>query len=265
MNNFQKICEFHRTFGLPVSDLPQEGVLYTNIDLVNFRLALIKEEVGETREALKSKDLVEIVDGLADTLYVAYGMAASFGIDIDRIIRARFENEYDGLTIFNFITESAHLSIHEVVPPVYELLSGKMMEMHELNIRNIENCYDRLVWVCIEEKDFWKIPHLLANLIIETYYMGGFLGIDMDRAYSLVHESNMTKACENEEQAMATVEKYKREFLEEGDHSRYEFPDYRLSEDGKYYIVFNNDSGGKILKNKDYRAVDLRKLCGLVN
>ena len=39
----------------------------------------------------------------------------------------------------------------------------------------------------------------------------------------------------------------------------YPTPAYRKSEDGKYFIVYNEDSG-KILKNRDYKRVDFTKL-----
>ena len=38
----------------------------------------------------------------------------------------------------------------------------------------------------------------------------------------------------------------------------YPTPDYKKSKDGKYYIVYNKDSG-KILKNRDYKEVDFTK------
>ena len=38
----------------------------------------------------------------------------------------------------------------------------------------------------------------------------------------------------------------------------YPTPDYKKSKDGKYYIVYNKNSG-KILKNRDYKKVDFTK------
>jgi predicted HAD superfamily Cof-like phosphohydrolase len=54
-----------------------------NEKLTSFRMSLIDEEVGELREALKNKDRVEVIDALADILYVVYGAGKSFGIDLD--------------------------------------------------------------------------------------------------------------------------------------------------------------------------------------
>ena len=58
---------------------------YPNNQVVNFRKALINEEVEELNEAVKTKNNVEIVDALMDILYVAYGAILSLGILKDYI------------------------------------------------------------------------------------------------------------------------------------------------------------------------------------
>lgn len=52
-------------------------------NLALFRLALIEEEVGELKAAIAAKDRTEVVDALADILYVVYGAAKTFDVDID--------------------------------------------------------------------------------------------------------------------------------------------------------------------------------------
>jgi predicted HAD superfamily Cof-like phosphohydrolase len=49
---------------------------------------LLSEEVGELNSAIDRGDLLKIVDGLADVVYVAYGMALQYGVDLDRAISA---------------------------------------------------------------------------------------------------------------------------------------------------------------------------------
>ena len=51
------------------------------------RLALIKEELGELKEAMLENDIVETADAIADILYVVYGAAVAFGIDIDEVFQ----------------------------------------------------------------------------------------------------------------------------------------------------------------------------------
>ena len=64
----------------------------------------------------------------------------------------------------------------------------------------------------------------------------------------------MSKFCKTEELAQATVDNYQQKF--EAGTSPYDTPTYRLSSDGKYYVVYNK-STGKILKSIDYKPVDL--------
>ena len=83
-SNFEKVREFSRSFEVPHFDSQQINIFTDNPDLVKLRLSLIKEEVGELEDAIRDHDMVEVVDALADILYVVYGAADSFGIDIDK-------------------------------------------------------------------------------------------------------------------------------------------------------------------------------------
>jgi len=82
MSNFNKIQEFHKAFGLAITDKPQTDV-FDNTALVRLRLGLIDEEVGELHQAVKDNNFTEVIDALTDILYVVYGAGASFGIDLD--------------------------------------------------------------------------------------------------------------------------------------------------------------------------------------
>src|ERR1700712_2044034 len=75
--------EFHRTYGLPMRTSPTREIGLEQIDL---RLALIEEEVAELRQAAVAGDLVGIADALADIIYVAYGSAHVYGIDLDSVL-----------------------------------------------------------------------------------------------------------------------------------------------------------------------------------
>ena len=45
------------------------------------------EETGEFLAASEQGDLVAIADALADIVYVAYGTALTYGIDLDSVLR----------------------------------------------------------------------------------------------------------------------------------------------------------------------------------
>jgi predicted HAD superfamily Cof-like phosphohydrolase len=47
---------------------------------------LLSEEVGELRDATATRDIVGIADALADIVYVAYGTAVTYGLDLDAVL-----------------------------------------------------------------------------------------------------------------------------------------------------------------------------------
>ena len=59
----------------------------------------------------------------------------------------------------------------------------------------------------------------------------------------------MTKLALTEEEALSTAEHYQQLFKD--GKSPYDDVDFKLSEDKKYYIIYNKSSG-KVLKNKNY-------------
>lgn len=80
MTNFDKVEEFMTTFGQEVKSKIDLG----DRDLRQLRYDLIKEELGELREAFERKDEIEVADALTDLLYVVYGAGHAFGIPLDK-------------------------------------------------------------------------------------------------------------------------------------------------------------------------------------
>ena len=104
----------------------------------------------------------------------------------------------------------------------------------------------------IEKKDFKETIDALSDILYVVYGAFTCFGINADEAYDLVHKSNMSKLCKNKKEAIATVEYYKND-------TRYDSPTYRLSPDGKYYVVYN-ESTSKILKSINYNQVSFDSL-----
>jgi NTP pyrophosphatase (non-canonical NTP hydrolase) len=80
---FGQVGEFHAAYGLPMRVVPDAAV---GDDQVALRLALIQEEVGELAVAAREGDIVGVADALADIVYVAYGTAHVYGIDLDAVL-----------------------------------------------------------------------------------------------------------------------------------------------------------------------------------
>jgi len=85
MSNFEKVVDFNCQFGVIKSTdlIPQPDIIKNDPKQVEFCLKLIREEVSELETAVKENDYIEMVDALADILYVVYGMGARIGMDMD--------------------------------------------------------------------------------------------------------------------------------------------------------------------------------------
>lgn len=91
LTNFEKVQEFHKIVGA------SRNIWKPNNELVDFRLDLIAEEFDELTKEFKdfggwlektyieNPDKVKVAKELADLLYVVYGTADTFDIDIDRV------------------------------------------------------------------------------------------------------------------------------------------------------------------------------------
>lgn len=84
MTDAQGMVEaFHRMFQIVVNDVPTAVDDRTRA----LRIRLIEEEFQELQEAMKTNDLAAISKEMADLLYVVYGTAVSFGIDLEPVFR----------------------------------------------------------------------------------------------------------------------------------------------------------------------------------
>ena len=83
MSNFEDVKIFMKNFGQMVRTKPQ----FPDKKTMQLRYDLIKEELKELEQAMKTKNLREIADALTDVLYVTYGAGYAYGIDLDKCFK----------------------------------------------------------------------------------------------------------------------------------------------------------------------------------
>jgi predicted HAD superfamily Cof-like phosphohydrolase len=83
MSNFKDVKIFMEKFGQMVRTKPQ----FPDDKTMQLRLDLIKEELNELEEAMKTKNLKEVADALTDILYVTYGAGYAYGVDLDQCFK----------------------------------------------------------------------------------------------------------------------------------------------------------------------------------
>ena len=75
--------EFHRKFSIVAQATPTD----LDEETKRLRVRLIEEEFDELKESMAGGDLAAVAKEMADLLYVVYGTAVSYGIDIDPVFR----------------------------------------------------------------------------------------------------------------------------------------------------------------------------------
>lgn len=198
---------------------------------------ILVSEYNEFDSAWNSleRDQLECLDGLVDMNYILYGTLKYMGIT---------PNDYD--------TENVRVEITDNLRS--ELIS----------LRGLFDIYGLVAKGNMPEEDitFDNVKTILMGINLRVLAIAKLLGYEYDRAFKIVHEANMSKFCDTEDQALQSIEYYRTSSYKD----EYRFPDYRLSPDGNYYIIYNNDqsenplNAGKILKNIHWKEPDLSVL-----
>ena len=84
MTDEQAMVEaFHSKFEIVVQTTPSE----LSEETKHLRVRLIQEEFDELKEAMASGNLAAVAKEMADLLYVTYGTAVSYGIDMEPVFQ----------------------------------------------------------------------------------------------------------------------------------------------------------------------------------
>jgi predicted HAD superfamily Cof-like phosphohydrolase len=312
LSNFQSVKEFNRAFDM-VSKEPQEYIgydenihgyikinpykffrskVFVSHSLIRLRLNLIKEEIEELNDAIKVNDMKETRDAIGDILYVVYGMADIFGVDIDYIfsntlhsevfkyyldtkindtkntdnintvyidkIISASSNGFKTITNFNYIKlftnelSETKITIKIILDNINELYLNLEKECQNETIvfDGMNNYYNDSV-ITIDKK-IVIVSQYIYNLLKNTYLLATIYNIDADSDFAIIHESNMSKLCDTEQDAKDTVVDYEMKY--KNGKSPYDSPYYYELPELKKWIV-KNKSSGKALKNIKYKEV----------
>jgi predicted HAD superfamily Cof-like phosphohydrolase len=107
------VREFHEGAGIPVLDSPQ----IPDHTREKLRNDLIIEEAIETTEAIWQKDLIEVADGIADTIYVLCGTALEYGIPLDEVFAEVHRSNMTKLIDGSFRDDGKYLKGPSYEPP----------------------------------------------------------------------------------------------------------------------------------------------------
>ncbi|MGL5935643.1 MAG: hypothetical protein ACRCZI_08460 [Cetobacterium sp.] len=289
-NHFNLVKDFNKVS--EATRISDKSKMFTESKLTNFRLSLIKEEITEFSDAVNDNNQIEMVDALADTLYVIYGMYDTLNLSFDLYqniandidftddemedLRKTYTdstfNEDNSDTYYKIIADtlSGITTSNTLFEPLNEItksslakckLSNKPLRNHnflcaladalKLHVIN-------LTTVITNSTSYHQNIEILLNMIlISVYKVARFLKFDIDKAFKIVHASNMTKFCSSEEEAKKTVEYYLS--IPKNSSKYYDSPTYRKSIDGDKWIIYNK-STSKTLKNINYIPANFSSL-----
>lgn len=108
MTNFQMVKDFHQAFGINAPLFPSN----LSHDRQELRQDLIEEEYSELQGAMYADDPIGIADGLADLLYVVYGTAVEYGIDIDEVFKEVHRSNMSKLEVCSLCNGRKTIAVH---------------------------------------------------------------------------------------------------------------------------------------------------------
>lgn len=79
------VLEFYQRVDKPIRSQPTLEIPDSEIRQL---LNLLDEESTELKIALGKHDIIDVADALGDIVYVIYGAALQFGIDLDRVLES---------------------------------------------------------------------------------------------------------------------------------------------------------------------------------
>lgn len=273
-SHFEKVQEFAEAFEVKSYDGELDNIFDHDSELVKFRFSLIDEEVNELLDAVKDKDFVEVIDAIADCIYVIMGMYEVFNINP---YENRLFHIYILLTNDNKQHNIMHLLAHETENYIdsqkpmdnsqdewYALYSLSILAFRNQNLfdiftnqRMVEYRVSKIVNQrnilsdAIYRKDLHKVLASLEDLLYYTYNAAAAFNIDVNKAFDIVHLSNMSKLCGSLQEAEETVTFYKA--IPADSPKYYDSPTYRKSKSTSQnkWIIYNKSSS-KVLKNINY-------------
>jgi predicted HAD superfamily Cof-like phosphohydrolase len=252
--NFGKVKEFMIAFAQPVYTEQDSGLLSIDKKRTQLRMDLIDEELKELKVAIAENNYIEVFDALLDILYVTYGAGATFGFDLDTEFRKLYEVN-DTSTNFEVVKRIMIKFEAVYIRQNPSLITGKNVEQ---KIKLIDDDVTELR-SAIDNNVYDDICDALINILYSTYYAGAAFGFNLDDGFNEVHNSNMSKLCTSEEEAMETVVFYKKRKLDV-----YPNPMFKKIATDKWMVY--EESTGKVLKSINWHEPELSehsKLSGL--
>lgn len=279
MTHFQKILEYTKTKKFVIDNtklIPDYKLNEIKTNMI-FIITCIKNLQAFTNNSHQKLEQESIISLLTNILYSTYEIFDLNGINADNKLCYDFYLKED--RVKNILQ-----STNQLDDTYYELNDSELLDLlkkirynvdyaiqtlvpePKLSTRVILSKEDELVeermtliFSFVEEinefKSKWnstEICEILSNLIYVIYDTFTLFNIDVDMAFNILHNSNLTKLCDSEDDAIKSVKYYIHT-------NEYCDPQYMKIEHTDFYIIYNK-STNKILKSISYTVADFSTL-----
>lgn len=175
--------EFHLVYGQKIRISPSMSEPEREL-----RIALISEEIQELSEAIQQEDFIEVIDALADIVYVAYGAGLTHGLPVEtRIITSLdliIETENEQL-----ISVGPQLKSHVNYIPSVPVFNENILTLYMEQLQEHLKKYIKAA----ETNNVTEATENLARIISTCYLASWSSGVDLDMVLEEVQVSNMSK------------------------------------------------------------------------
>jgi predicted HAD superfamily Cof-like phosphohydrolase len=272
-SHYHNVLAFSEAFEVKQYDGKLNEIFDNDSELVKFRIDLIEEEMKELLKAYADKDFIEVIDALCDILYVCYGALIAFNITYfsERNFLSKISSIIELFTsdanlyqckpyindsdFISSLSEISKLALYRPSILTTDIFKANCSINHKKMIIWRIKCIDNNVKDLNKQINNKNINNAIAaaDRIITTCYNALIaFKVDINAAFDIVHNSNMSKLCSSKKQVDATLEFYK-------NNGEYDSPTFRESKVIGKYIVYNA-STTKVLKNIKYTKVDFTSL-----
>lgn len=196
----------------------RNAVFDTHSVLVDLRYLLFDETNKDFKTILKTTDILDMIGALRDTVYVCHSVGLVYRMNLNP------SDDMDKNDTYVYGTTKAQNDYYQSC-------------VIEFN-RNL-----LLFRKAVIGKDLNGIKAILLGLKIDCNIIGLMFSAKMHTALSYVYISNMTAACNGDQDAIDAIVVIKNKQLIST------APTFKLSPDGKYWIIYG-EVDGKILKYK---------------
>ena len=233
--NFKKVCDFNEAFDVTCYDGDMNTIFNsmfynsTNINLTdliradylkvfNLRCDLVIEEANELLVAYNNDCRKEMRDAVCDLLYVLYGIGYTYNFDMNDIECSNIYYDENLLNPVNILNKA----------------------------NEIKTC-----------KNFNVFRDSVIELVKIVFDYGNKIKFNVNDDFDIVHRSNMSKICDDEQTAIDTVESYIKRHIYDPVKTPYDSPYYyKINLNGEDKYIVKNKSTGKVLKSIKYFEVE---------